>query len=103
MVIFSIFFNIKVCYVNSLESPRQGDSNEYTQNTIFNKKKKKKKEITLNCRKSAARTFFSKGHKNEFKIAVLNEPPGFEPLKVYSTCKVFLTCTISISDLKWQI
>ena len=37
--IFSIFFNIKVCCVFSLESPHRGDSNEYTQNTIFNIRK----------------------------------------------------------------
>ena len=29
--IFSIFFNIKVCCVFSLESPHRGDSNECTQ------------------------------------------------------------------------
>ena len=29
--IFSIFFNMKVCCVFSLESPRRGDSYEYTQ------------------------------------------------------------------------
>ena len=34
--IFSIFFNMKVCCVFSLESPHRGDSNEYTQYTIFN-------------------------------------------------------------------
>ena len=39
--IFSIFYNIKVCCVLSLESSHQGDSNEYTQYTIFNIKKKK--------------------------------------------------------------
>ena len=32
--IFSIFFNIKVCCVLLLESPRQGDSNENTQYTV---------------------------------------------------------------------
>ena len=30
MDIFSIFFNIKVCCVFSLESPHRGDSNVYT-------------------------------------------------------------------------
>ena len=35
----SIFFNTKVCCVFSLESPRRGDSNEYTQNTMFNIKR----------------------------------------------------------------
>ena len=29
MDIFSIFFNMKVCRMFSLESPHQGDSNEY--------------------------------------------------------------------------
>ena len=32
--VFSIFFNMKVCCVFSLESPHRGDSNEYTQYTI---------------------------------------------------------------------
>ena len=29
--IFSIFFDMDVCFVFSLESPHRGDSNEYTQ------------------------------------------------------------------------
>ena len=52
--IFLIFFNVKVCCVFSLESPHRGDSNEYTQHTIFNNIK----EITLNYCKSAAIGFF---------------------------------------------
>ena len=40
MDIISIFLNMKVCCVFSLESPHRGDSNEYTQYTIFNVKKK---------------------------------------------------------------
>ena len=63
----------------SLESPHRGDSNEYTQYTIFNMKKKN----TLNYPKSAAMGFFSKGLKNEFETAVVNEPSVFEPLKFY--------------------
>ena len=43
--------------MSSLESPHQGDSNEYTQYTNFNIKKKK---IALNYPKSAAMGF-SKG------------------------------------------
>ena len=35
MDIFSIFFNMKVCCVSSLESPHRGDSNEDKQYTIF--------------------------------------------------------------------
>ena len=67
-----------VCCVFSLESPHQGDSNKYAQHTIVNLKKK----ITPNYPKSAA-TDFSKGLKNEFETAVVNEPSVFEPLKVY--------------------
>ena len=33
MHIFSIFFNMTICCMFSLESPRRGDSNEYTQHT----------------------------------------------------------------------
>ena len=40
--IFSIFFNMQVFCVFSLESTHQGDSNEYTQYTIFNQKKNNK-------------------------------------------------------------
>ena len=47
---------MKVCCGFSLESPHQGDSNEYTQYTIFNIKKK----ITLNYSKSAAMGFFQR-------------------------------------------
>ena len=52
--IFSIFLNMKVCCVFSLESPHRGDSNKYTQYTIFSIKKK----TTLNYPKSAAMGFF---------------------------------------------
>ena len=72
----------------SLESPHRGDSNEYTQYTIFNINKKN----TLNYPKSAAMGFFSKGLKNEFETAVVNEPSVFEPLKFYCICVVGLIC-----------
>ena len=65
----------------SLESPHRGDSNEYTQYTVFNIKKK----ITIiNYPKSAAKVF-SKGLKIKFETAVVNEPSVFEPLKFYCT------------------
>ena len=54
MDILSIFFNMKLCFVFSLESPHWGDSNEYTQYTVFNIKKK----ITLNYLKFAAKEYF---------------------------------------------
>ena len=66
----------------SLESPHRGDSNEYTQYTIFNTKKKN----TLNYPKSEAMGFCSKGLKKEFETAVVNEPSVFEPLKFYCIC-----------------
>ena len=74
---FSIFFNLKVCCVFSLEWPHRGDSNGYTQYTIFNIKK----QISRNYPKSAAMGFCSKGLKNEFETAMVNEPSVFEPLK----------------------
>ena len=64
----------------SLESPHRGNFNEYTQYTIFSIKKK----ITLYYPKSTPMGF-SKGLKNEFETAVVNEPSVFEPLKFY--CK----------------
>ena len=50
----SIFFNMKVYCLFSLESPHRSDSNEYTQHTIFNIKKK----FTLNYLKSTAMGLF---------------------------------------------
>ena len=46
-IFFSIFFNMKICCVFSLESPLKGDSNEYKQHTSINIIKK----MTLNCSK----------------------------------------------------
>ena len=57
--IFSIFLNMKVCCVFSLESPHRGDSNEYTQYTIFNIERK----IAQNYSKSAAVGFFQGTHE----------------------------------------
>ena len=57
MDIFSTFFNMKVFCVFSLESPHRGDSNEYTQYTIFNVENK----ITQNYLKSATMGFLFQG------------------------------------------
>ena len=76
--ILSILFNIKVYCVFSLESPHRGDSNEYTQYTLFNMKKKCIKIIpNLQLRD------FSNGLKNKFETAMVNELSVFEPLKLY--------------------
>ena len=72
-----------VCCVFSLDSPYQGDYSEYTQKTIFNKKK----ENHLTYPKPAAMGFFSKELKNKFEIAEVSEPSVFYPLKVY--CIIF--------------
>ena len=49
MDIFYIFFNMKVCCVFSLESPHRGNSNEYSQYTIFNMNKKKHPKSSQIC------------------------------------------------------
>ena len=78
MDIFFIFFNIKVCCVFSLESPHRGDSNENTQHTISIEKENLSK-LSQIC----SYGMFSKGLKNEFETALVNEPSVFEPLKFY--------------------
>ena len=52
----------------ALDSPHQGDSNEYIQYTIFDITQK----IILNYPKPAAMIFVSKGLKNEFETAVIS-------------------------------
>ena len=74
-----------VCCVFLLESPHPGDSNENTQHTIIDTKKK----ITRNYPKYnnvcnyVFFFFFVRGLKNGFEIAVVNEPSVFEPMKFY--------------------
>ena len=65
----------------SLESPQQGDSNEYTQYTISQYKKEKFPKLIKICNYGIC----SKGLKNEFEFekAMVNEPSAFEPLKFY--------------------
>ena len=72
-----IFFNMKVYCVFSLESPRRGDSNEYTQNTISQYEKENHPTLSQFC----SYGIFSRGPKNEFETAMVNEPSVFEPLK----------------------
>ena len=61
--IFSIFFNMKVYFVFSLESPHRGDSNVYTQYTIFVIKTK----MTQDYSKSAAMGFFPRDSRTSSK------------------------------------
>ena len=96
MDIFSIFFNMKVYCVFSLESPHRGDSNVCTQYAIFNMKKK----ITLNYPKFAAMGFCAKGLKNGFETAGVNESSVFESLKLYCIYLVvfcYVSCFFDVS------
>ena len=49
MDVFSIFLNMKICCVFSLETPHQGDFNEYTQYTSFGIKKENHPELFQIC------------------------------------------------------
>ena len=69
----------------SLESPHRGDSNEYTQYTIFNMNKKEHHKLF----QIYSYGLFSKGLMNEFETAVVNEPSVFEPLKFYCIAILF--------------
>ena len=81
----------------SLESPHRGDSNECTQYTIFSMNKK----TTINYLKFTASGFFSKGLKNEFETAVVNEPSVFEPLKLY--CIYAIRAPLRAEDRKFLV
>ena len=76
---------MKVCCGFLFESPHRGDSKEYSQHTNINIKKK----ITQNYPKynnvCSYGSVVCKGLKSEFEIALVNEPPAFEPLKFYGT------------------
>ena len=59
-----------------LESPHQGDSNEYTQ---FQYKSETHSKLSHIC----SYGIFSKGLKNGFETAMVNEASVFEPSKFY--------------------
>ena len=82
---------MNVFCVFSLESPHQGDSNEYTQYTSLNIKRK----ITPNYPKYAAMGFSSKRINNEFETTMVNEQSVFEPLKFYCTLAEYMTSSSS--------
>ena len=77
--IYFLFFNMKVYFVFSLESPHRGNSNEYTKYTIFNIKKENHPKLSQVC----SYGIISKGLKDDFETTMVNEPSVFEPLKVY--------------------
>ena len=63
----------------SLKSPYRGDSNEYTQYTIFNIKTEIHPKLSQIC----SNMIFSKGLKNELETAAVNEQSVFKPPKFY--------------------
>ena len=77
-----------------LELPNRGDSNEYTRHTIFNTTK----IIALNYPKCSY-VIFSKGLKNEFETAVVNEPSVFELLKFHCKKKLEFSFLIYRSEI----
>ena len=89
-ICFSIFFDIMVCCLFSLESPHRGDSNEYTQHTTLITIKKKTTKIYPKYNMSAAIEFFPRDLRKGFEIAVVNELSVFEPLKFY--CILTICC-----------
>ena len=88
--IFSIFFNMKICCVLSLESPQRGYSNKYTHYTISEYKKENHPKLSKICNYGIC----SKGLKKEFERAVVNEPSVFEPLKFYCSSTQVLSSAI---------
>ena len=85
--VFSIFFNMKVYCVFTLEAPQRGDSNEYSQYTISQYKKETHPKLSQICNYGIC----SKGPKKEFEPSVVNEPSVFEPLKFYC-----IVCTFTV-------
>ena len=63
----------------SFESPQRGDSDEYSQYTISQYEKGNHPKLPQICNYGIC----SKGPKNKFEPAVVNEMSVFEPLKFY--------------------
>ena len=78
--IFSIFFYVKVCCVFSLESPHRGESNEYTQYTIFNTKKEKRPKLF-----QISNGILFQGTQEGVRNSRGPEPSVLEPMKFYCT------------------
>ena len=73
---FSIFLNVKISCVFSLESSHPGNSNDYTQHAVINIKKKIIL-IYFKYNNVCSYRVFSLELKNEFETAVVNEPSVF--------------------------
>ena len=73
----------------SLESPHRGDKIYHFQY---------KKENHLKLSQICSYGIFSKGLKDEFERAVVNEPSVFEPLKFYCTRFVFFFYQLTLKE-----
>ena len=69
--------NVHCVYL--LESPHRGDSNEYTQYTIFNIKKENHPESFQIC----SYGIFPRDLKDQFEVAMIKKPSVFKPLTFY--------------------
>ena len=79
MYIFSIFFNMKVCCMFLLESPHRGDSNSYTQYTIFNIKKENHPKLSKIC----SNGIFTKGLKKRVRNSCGKRVNSVRAIKFY--------------------
>ena len=84
--------------VFSLESPQRGDSH-YTQSTISQYKKENNPKLSQICNYGIC----SKGLKNEFEPAVVNEPSVFELFKFYCIIIIDVIITVIIIAGKLRI
>ena len=96
---FRFFFNMKVCFEFSLELPHQGNSNEYTQYTIFSIKRK----ITLNHPKSVAMRFFFLRTQEQVRNSLVNQPSVFEPSKFYCITGYTVSNYVIQSDIALRL
>ena len=69
----------------SLESPSLGDSNEYTQHIAHDKIEKKIPKLSINICFLGLLREFPRNSKNEFELAIVNEPSVFESVRFYCT------------------
>ena len=76
---------MKMFCVISFDLPQRGDCNEYTQYSISEYERENQPKLSQICSNGIC----SKGPKNEFETAVINESSVFEPPKFY--CILILT------------
>ena len=81
-----ISYNMKVCYVFSLELLHRGDSNKYTQYTVFNIKKKNHAELP----KSSTKGFFL-GTQERVRNSLGKRAISVRPTEIFVYSFLFLS------------